>query len=97
MLPLLSEVFGKRPTGTAVDPSLCPSTNKNGQVNNPNLKIMEDTQTNFTTPILNYILSHCEGDNRPYLTIDILGISLKGLLYTGASRTILGAPGWKLI
>lgn len=49
------------------------------------------------TPILNYIFAHCEGDDRPYLTIEILGIKLKGLLDSGASRSILGAPGWRLL
>lgn len=45
--------------------------------------------------MLNFILAHAEGDERPYLTIYVLGEPLLGLLDSGASRSILGASGWE--
>lgn len=38
-----------------------------------------------------------EGDNRPYLKVDVMGFEFKGLLDSGASCTILGKDGLKLI
>lgn len=34
------------------------------------------------------------GDLRPHLTFDTLGVSLFGLLDSGATRTMLGGSGW---
>lgn len=48
-------------------------------------------------PILSYIFSSCQGDNRPYLEVDILGIRMKGLLDTGANNTVIGNKGWSLL
>lgn len=48
-------------------------------------------------PILNYIFSSCEGDTRPYLTVDILGLKIRALLDSGSTRTIFGTPGWDFI
>lgn len=36
-------------------------------------------------------------DDRPYLTVDILGRPIKGLLDSGASRTLLGLSGWQQV
>lgn len=47
--------------------------------------------------VLNYILSHSENDERPYLKISILGIEVLGLLDSGATHTIIGNSGWKLL
>lgn len=44
--------------------------------------------------VVNYILSHLNGDQRPYLEVSILGIKLCGLLDSGASLSILGQHGW---
>ncbi|KAJ8934735.1 hypothetical protein NQ318_001556 [Aromia moschata] len=46
-------------------------------------------------PVLDFILDQCEGDERPYLKVNVLGKSLLGLLDSGASVTILGGPGWE--
>ncbi|KAJ8949870.1 hypothetical protein NQ318_010504 [Aromia moschata] len=48
-------------------------------------------------PVLDFILDQCEGDERPYLKVNVLGRSLLGLLDSGASVTILGGPGWEQI
>lgn len=35
-----------------------------------------------------------EGDPRPYLTVEIYGLTFVGLLDSGASRTVIGSSGW---
>lgn len=47
--------------------------------------------------ILDYIMTHAKNDQRPYLKVNILGQEMLGLLDSGATRTILGGPGWKII
>lgn len=46
---------------------------------------------------LEFVLAHAEHDERPYLHVDILGKQFLGLLDTGASRTIVGNDGWKVL
>lgn len=52
------------------------------------------TASNPNTAILNYIFAHARGDERPYLRVTIYGCDFIGLLDSGASRTIMGKPGW---
>ncbi|KAG5868007.1 hypothetical protein JTB14_024058 [Gonioctena quinquepunctata] len=47
--------------------------------------------------LLDFVLDHTVGDERPYLRVEVLGKSLLGLLDSGASRTILGGKGWEVI
>ncbi|KAG5884122.1 hypothetical protein JTB14_009177 [Gonioctena quinquepunctata] len=47
--------------------------------------------------LLDFVLDHTVGDEHPYLRVEVLGKSLLGLLDSGASRTILGGKGWKVI
>lgn len=47
--------------------------------------------------ILDFILAHADGDERPYLTVKVLGVSIDGLLDSGASKSIVGGPGWQLL
>ena len=47
--------------------------------------------------LLDYIISHAQGDKRPYLQVDIMGYSMLGLLDSGASRTIVGLPGYEIL
>lgn len=77
---------------------------KPGKLNNETLSgrvdvsISNVNSTNFwinTKPVIDYILSHAQGDERPYLQVSILGIKILGLLDSGASRTILGKVGWE--
>lgn len=44
---------------------------------------------------LDFILANVVGDERPYLNVKIFGVSFRGLLDSGASRTILGAEGFE--
>jgi hypothetical protein len=57
-----------------------------------------DASSKYPSPateiILDYVLSHLKGDERPYLRLYILGISLLGLLDSGASRTVMGGTAW---
>ncbi|KAJ8966842.1 hypothetical protein NQ314_003276, partial [Rhamnusium bicolor] len=39
-------------------------------------------------------VSRREGDPRPYLTVEIYGLTFVGLLDSGASRTVIGSSGW---
>lgn len=57
----------------------------------------DQSRYNTIQPVLSYILAHCEGDNRPYLDVDILGIKFKALLDSGANNTIVGQHGWKIL
>lgn len=47
--------------------------------------------------ILDYIISHAENDQRPYLRVSIFGREMLGLLDSGATRTIVGRKGWKIL
>ncbi|KAJ8968241.1 hypothetical protein NQ314_002388 [Rhamnusium bicolor] len=53
--------------------------------------------TTRIVPVLDFILDHAKDDERPYLEVDILGTKLLGLLDSGATCTILGNEGWKLV
>lgn len=46
---------------------------------------------------LQFVLSHADQDERPYLNVDILGEKFLGLFDSGASRTIVGNTGWKAL
>lgn len=56
-----------------------------------------EASANRINSILDFILDHVKGDERPYLKVDILGITLLGLLDSGASDTVVGHEGWELI
>ncbi|KAL3278896.1 hypothetical protein HHI36_016417 [Cryptolaemus montrouzieri] len=45
--------------------------------------------------LLDYIVSHAEGDQIPYLQLSILGYDFLGLLNSGSSNTIVGRPGYE--
>lgn len=47
--------------------------------------------------IVDYIISHAEKDQRPYLNVDVLGVQLLGLLDSGATHCILGNSGWGVL
>jgi hypothetical protein len=48
-----------------------------------------------TRIILDYVLSHLHGDERPYLKVKIMGTPILGLLDSGAMRTVVGGVGWR--
>lgn len=47
--------------------------------------------------LLDFVLQNAVGDERPYLTVDILGKSVLGLLDSGASKTIMGSKGLSIV
>lgn len=47
--------------------------------------------------LLDFILDHAGKDERPYLRVSIFDRTFHGLLDSGASRTILGQLGWKML
>jgi hypothetical protein len=47
--------------------------------------------------LLDYILQHAKGDERPYLEVSIFGHPFRGLLDSGASHTLLGGGGWPIL
>ena len=47
--------------------------------------------------LLDFILSHAHGDERPYLEVYVLEKPLLGLLDSGASCTVVGKPGWEIL
>ncbi|GLV61246.1 hypothetical protein CBL_21073, partial [Carabus blaptoides fortunei] len=51
----------------------------------------------YLKPKINYILRSTAHDNRPYVDINIFGHTLRGLLDSGATRTILGQRGWNIL
>lgn len=53
--------------------------------------------SNTILPVLTYIFASCNGDNRPYLEVDIFGIHMHGLLDSGANNTIIGNQGWAVL
>ena len=48
-----------------------------------------------TKMLLDFIIAHAQGDQRPYLEVTVLGIPILGLLDSGATRTIVGLPGFQ--
>lgn len=47
--------------------------------------------------LLDFILAHAQKDERPYLRVCVMGVSMLGLLDSGATNTILGEKGWELL
>lgn len=45
-------------------------------------------------PQIDFVLSSCQRDTRPYLDVHIFGNKYRGLLDSGATRTIVGKAGW---
>lgn len=54
-------------------------------------------KNNYIDHVINYILEHAKSDQRPYLTVDIFGYELQGLLDSGANHTVMGSPGQTFI
>lgn len=82
--------FGKR-SSKAIEGRLLPFENKI----TPTATDLTHSESK-TRIIIDYILSQTEKDNRPYLTIDILGTEILGLLDSSSCRSILGKKGWNI-
>lgn len=55
--------------------------------------------SNFSNvqPVLDFIFAHCDGDDRPYLEVEILGIKITGLLDSGATRSFLNLKAFQML
>lgn len=80
----MSPVFKKRTNGETIGRVSCPPSNSIEATLRPRI-------------ILDYVLAHAKDDERPYLNVLIFGVPLLGLLDSGASRTIIGDNGWKVL
>lgn len=62
-------------------------------------QLITDREAKFekNKAILDYVLEHSATDERPYVTIEIMGCKLLALLDSGANRTILGRKGWEIL
>lgn len=47
--------------------------------------------------VLDFVLAHANGDERPYVNISIFGKNILGLLDSGSSNTLVGGKGWDLL
>lgn len=56
-----------------------------------------EKSVNPQQPLLDFILAHVQGDERPYLEVSIFNKSILGLLDSGASNTIAGKAGCELL
>jgi transposase InsO family protein len=50
-----------------------------------------------TRYFVDFVLSHAPNDERPYLMLRVSGCEILGLLDSGASCTLVGAPGWEFL
>ncbi|KAJ3641376.1 hypothetical protein Zmor_027886 [Zophobas morio] len=48
-------------------------------------------------PHLDYVLANVKGDERPYLKVKILGREVKGLLDSGATRSVMGRERYEIL
>lgn len=56
------------------------------------------TPTHFASKaVVDYVISHAKDDNRPYLKVEIFGRIFLGLLDSGCTTTVMGAPGWDVL
>lgn len=56
-----------------------------------------DTLATRNQIIIDFVLQHTSADRRPYLRVTVLDHPLLGLLDSGASRTLVGNTGWKIL
>lgn len=57
----------------------------------------DSTLAERTKIIIDYVLQHASGDRRPYLQVQVFNYPILGLLDSGASRTIVGQSGWRIL
>lgn len=58
---------------------------------------MADTEIISYRCILDFVLSHACGDERPYVNVSIFGKDILGLLDSGSNSTLIGGKGWDLL
>lgn len=52
------------------------------------------TQDLRTKWLLDFVFAHAKQDTRPYLKVDIYGVTVLALLDSGCSKTVIGKKGW---
>lgn len=85
----MSQLFGKR--------NREPPTDRTVGFQTLSFLTVTDAIPEKNKVILDYIIAHAKADERPYLAVSILGKKLLGLLDSGASRTIIGKDGWRML
>lgn len=89
-------MFGKRQTEGLKRRAVFSRKFRNSTTHyNPYHHRLSDVQQNKI--LLDFVLSHAYGDQRPYLEVNILGRAVLGLLDSGATRTIIGRSGWEFL
>lgn len=64
----------------------------------PSNKRASTKDPNFPhAPFLDFIIAHAHQDERPYLRLTVLDRPFLGLLDSGATRTIVGQPGYQFL
>lgn len=56
-----------------------------------------DRETVSYRHVLDFVLSHAYGDERPYVKVSIFGKSILGLLDSGSNSTLIGGKGWDIL
>ena len=82
--------FGKRAPGESIEGRKISPGNR--------VSTIDSTFSNLSEKILlDFIISHAQGDHRPYLEVGVMGSTIRGLLDSGATRTIVGLPGFETL
>lgn len=66
-------------------------------IDSPSVKPANSQLENSQKMLLDYIISHSGQDQRPYLEVFVLGVKILGLLDSGASSTIVGDRGLRIL
>lgn len=90
---------GKQPSGSLEGRTMALHSNKSTTHNSSTLNstLFYTNNANHNKILLDYILSHMEGDQRPYLKVDVLGYTLLGLLDSGSTATLVGPQGYEIL
>lgn len=62
-----------------------------------NLIAERETRFQKNKVVLDYVLEQSKNDERPYVTVEILGSKILALLDSGATHTVLGGTGWEIL
>lgn len=79
----MSQLFGKRKSETALSHVLSPES----------VAVAQFSQK----VLIDYIISHATGDQRPYLKVTVFDVSILGLLDSGNAAAIVGTAGINIL
>lgn len=57
----------------------------------------KNSVTDQSPIFLDYVVSKISGDERPYLEVSVLSLSMIGLLDSGATRTLVDSVGYQML